>query len=117
MSTSSSTKTRGSGVADDLDQLCPDVKQFNPEMLPLLKEVIGHVKYHVNHHSQLYKESIWTVSKTLHEHWVNSNVYPLTVKGIEFKLAAAMKTYRNLDRTHLSKRKDTWKNGKVSSPL
>ena len=103
-----STKTRGSGVAEDLNQLCPVVEKFDRQMLPLLKEVIGNVKYHMSHHHQTTKENLWTVTKNVYEHWVRSNVYPFSESAVFQKLEAAFKAFKDLDNTSLSKRKHTW---------
>ena len=106
---SCSTKTRGSGVAEDLDQLCPVVENFDRQKLPLLKEVIGNVKYYINNHHQTTKESLYIAATNVREHWIHCNIYPFSHSAVYQKLELVYKAFRNLDNTSLSKRKQTWK--------
>ena len=58
--------TRGCGIADDFDQLCPAIAELDPDKLRLLKEIIGLIKYFVNENGPKlsFQKSTAKVAKT-----------------------------------------------------
>ena len=110
-STKHLTRGSGAGVSVNFDQLCPPLKKFESEKLPLLKEVIGMVKYLVENSKEQYpsyEDAINNVSHTLYYHWIQRNVYPFTVPSIRKKLQIQMQDYRKLYRQKTETRGPTW---------
>ena len=80
----------------DVHLAFPAVEKFDVTKLPLLKTVIGHVLHQVESINLSYKQAIIVTAETLHKHWVNINVYPVSTRVVKKRLTKHIDEYRRL---------------------
>ena len=92
----------------NIEDVCPINPSFDRRKLPLLREVIGLVRFHVDKNFLTYDKAILETAKTLHLHWISRNVYPIAQRTIQKKLTKSVDEFRQLSRTTEDKKGPTW---------
>ena len=105
---------RSSTTGDELDQYLgyKPISKFHHETLPTDAEIIGFVIQYIQANSKWNKtfdDAIHVCSKTVHQHWIDRNIYPFNEQRVKRKVKNLVDKFKKLKNYSQDKRTDNWK--------